>query len=75
EKAKKLLADAGYPDCFEFDMVTRPDPIWELNTAQVLAEQFKDIGVKRNTTDANYGIEVKVMHMTDNVRSSTPPSF
>ena len=48
DKAKKLLADAGYPDGFEFDMVTRPDPIWELNTAQVLAEQFKDIGVKIN---------------------------
>lgn len=48
EKAKKLLADAGYPDGFEVDMVTRPDPIWELNTVQVLAEQFKDIGVKIN---------------------------
>eukprot|EP01037_Dinobryon_pediforme_P020371 gene20371-20976_t len=47
-KAKKLLADAGYPNGFEFDMVTRPDPIWELNTAQVLAEQFKDIGVRIN---------------------------
>ncbi len=48
EKAKKLLADAGYPDGFEVDMVTRPDPIWELNTVQVLAEQFKDIGIKIN---------------------------
>lgn len=48
EKAKKLLADAGFPDGFEFDLVTRPDPIWELNTAQALAEQFKDIGIKIN---------------------------
>ncbi|WP_284315677.1 ABC transporter substrate-binding protein [Labrys miyagiensis] len=48
DKAKKLLADAGYPDGFEIDMVTRPDPIWELNTVQVLAEQFKDIGVRIN---------------------------
>jgi peptide/nickel transport system substrate-binding protein len=48
EKAKKLLADAGFPDGFEYDMVTRPDPIWELNTAQALAEQFKDIGIKVN---------------------------
>lgn len=48
EKAKALLAEAGYPDGFETDLVTRPDPIWELNTAQVLAEQFKDIGVKIN---------------------------
>ena len=48
EKAKALLAEAGYPDGFEFDMVTRPDPIWELNTAQLLAQQFKDIGVTIN---------------------------
>jgi peptide/nickel transport system substrate-binding protein len=48
EKAKALLAEAGFPDGFEFDMVTRPDPIWELNTAQVLVEQFKDIGLKIN---------------------------
>lgn len=48
DKAKQLLSDAGYPDGFEIDMVTRPDPIWELNTAQVMAEQFKDIGIKIN---------------------------
>ncbi len=48
DKAKKLLAEAGFPDGFEYDMVTRPDPIWELNTAQALAEQFKDIGIKIN---------------------------
>jgi peptide/nickel transport system substrate-binding protein len=48
EKAKKLLADAGYPNGFAIDMVTRPDPIWELNTAQVMAQQFKDIGVTVN---------------------------
>ncbi len=48
EKAKALMAEAGYPDGFEFDMTTRPDPNWEFNTAQVLAEQFKDIGVRVN---------------------------
>jgi peptide/nickel transport system substrate-binding protein len=47
-QAKQLLAQAGYPNGFEIDMVTRPDPIWELNTVQALAEQFKDIGVKVN---------------------------
>jgi peptide/nickel transport system substrate-binding protein len=48
EKAKALLAEAGFPNGFETEIVTRPDPIWELNTAQVLAEQFKDIGVTVN---------------------------
>ena len=45
-KAKQLLTEAGYPNGFEIEMVTRPDPIWELNTVQAMAEQFKDIGVK-----------------------------
>ena len=48
EKAKKLLAEAGFPNGFEYDLVTRPDPIWELNTAQSFAEQLKDIGIKVN---------------------------
>jgi peptide/nickel transport system substrate-binding protein len=47
-QAKKLLADAGFPNGFSFDMVTRPDPIWELNTAQAFAEQMKDIGITLN---------------------------
>ncbi|MBA3520384.1 MAG: ABC transporter substrate-binding protein [Rhizobiales bacterium] len=46
EKAKQLIAEAGYPDGFDYEMVTRPDPIWELNTAQALAEQWKEIGVR-----------------------------
>lgn len=45
-QAKKLLADAGYPDGFEYELVTRPDPIWELNTAQTFAEELKDIGIR-----------------------------
>ncbi|PBC03568.1 ABC transporter substrate-binding protein [Mesorhizobium sp. WSM3860] len=48
EKAKKLMADAGHADGFELDLVTRPDPIWELNTTQAMAEQLKDIGIKAN---------------------------
>ncbi|RUV89919.1 ABC transporter substrate-binding protein [Mesorhizobium sp. M1A.F.Ca.IN.020.32.1.1] len=48
EKAKKLMADAGHADGFEVDLVTRPDPIWELNTTQAMAEQLKDIGIKAN---------------------------
>ncbi len=48
EKAKALLAEAGYPDGFEVDMVTRPDPNWEFNTSQVMVEQLKDIGIRIN---------------------------
>ncbi len=48
EKAKALLAEAGYPDGFECEMTTRPDPHWELSTSQVIAEQLKDIGIRVN---------------------------
>ncbi|MBZ9873235.1 ABC transporter substrate-binding protein [Mesorhizobium sp. BR1-1-9] len=48
EKAKKLLADAGFPDGFEHDMITRSEPAYEVAMAQTLVEQFKDIGVKIN---------------------------
>ncbi|HEV7254740.1 MAG TPA: ABC transporter substrate-binding protein [Mesorhizobium sp.] len=48
EKAKALLAEAGFPDGFEVDMTTRPDPNWEFNTSQVMAEQLKEIGIRIN---------------------------
>jgi peptide/nickel transport system substrate-binding protein len=46
DQAKKLLAEAGFPDGFETEIVTRPDPAWEINAVQALVEQFNEIGVK-----------------------------
>lgn len=46
EQAKKLLAEAGFPDGFDTEIVTRPDPAWEINAVQALVEQFKEIGVR-----------------------------
>ena len=44
-KAKQLLADAGYPKGFEVEIITRPDPAWEINATQALVAQWKEIGV------------------------------
>lgn len=45
EKAKALLAEAGYPNGFSFTMTVPSNYQQHVDTAQVLAEQFKAIGV------------------------------
>ena len=45
EKAKKLLADAGYPNGFEFTIAVPSNMPPHIDTAQVLVEMFKEIGV------------------------------
>lgn len=48
EKAKSLLAEAGYPDGFTFTIKAPSNYQQHVDTAQVLAEQFKAIGVTAN---------------------------
>lgn len=45
EKAKALLAEAGYSDGLSFTMTVPSNYQQHIDTAQVLAEQFKKIGV------------------------------
>jgi peptide/nickel transport system substrate-binding protein len=45
EGAKKLLAEAGFPDGFEAELVCIKDPDWESKACNVMAEQWKEIGV------------------------------
>jgi peptide/nickel transport system substrate-binding protein len=45
DKAKELLAEAGYPDGFEFTITVPSNYTQHVDTAQVLSEQFKNIGV------------------------------
>jgi peptide/nickel transport system substrate-binding protein len=45
EKAKALLADAGYPDGFSFTITVPSNYQQHIDTAQVLVEEFKAIGV------------------------------
>ena len=46
ENAKALLAEAGYPDGFSFTITVPSNYQPHIDTAQVLVEQFKAIGVK-----------------------------
>ncbi len=45
DKAKALLAEAGYPNGFTFTLTVPSNYQPHIDTAQVVAEQFKNIGV------------------------------
>ncbi len=45
EKAKELLAQAGYPDGFSFTLTVPSNYQPHVDTAQVIAEQLKEVGV------------------------------
>ena len=45
EKAKALLMEAGYPDGFTFTITVPSNYQQHVDTAQILAEEFKKIGV------------------------------
>ena len=44
-KAKELLAEAGYPDGFEFTITVPSNYGQHVDTAQVISEELKEIGV------------------------------
>ena len=48
EKAKGLLADAGYPNGFEFTITVPSNYVPHINTAQVIVEQLKQVGITAN---------------------------
>jgi peptide/nickel transport system substrate-binding protein len=46
EEAKKLLAEAGYPDGVDVEITCKPDPAWELACVEALVEQWKEAGIR-----------------------------
>ncbi|MBR1641302.1 MAG: ABC transporter substrate-binding protein [Butyrivibrio sp.] len=54
DKAKELLAEAGFPDGFEFTITVPSNYTQHVDTAQVLSEQLKNIGVKANIQEIEW---------------------
>ena len=54
EKAKALLAEAGYPDGFEFTITVPSNYGQHVDTAQVISEQLKEIGVTANIQEIEW---------------------
>jgi peptide/nickel transport system substrate-binding protein len=44
--AKKLLTEAGYPNGLDLELSCKPQPAFELASAQALVEQWKDAGIR-----------------------------
>jgi peptide/nickel transport system substrate-binding protein len=44
--AKRLLAEAGYPDGIDLKIDSRADPDWFVATVQALVEQWKEAGIR-----------------------------
>ena len=45
-RAKRLLAEAGYPNGIDAEIVCRPQPAWELLAVQTMVEQWKEAGIR-----------------------------
>ena len=45
-KAKRLLAEAGYPGGIDVEIACKPSPPWELIAVQAMVEQWKEAGIR-----------------------------
>ncbi|MDW2876451.1 MULTISPECIES: ABC transporter substrate-binding protein [Bacillaceae] len=55
EKAKSLLAEAGYPDGFDITITTASTYPDMVDTAQILQQQWKEIGVNAEIKQIEWG--------------------
>ena len=46
DRARKLLAEAGYPNGIDVEIICRPQPAWELLAVQTMVEQWKEAGIR-----------------------------
>jgi peptide/nickel transport system substrate-binding protein len=67
-RAKRLLADAGYPNGIDTEIACKPQPPWELLAVQAMVEQWKDAGIR---------VKINVMPSTQywEVWTKTPFGF
>ena len=67
-RAKRLLADAGYPNGIDTEIACKPQPPWELLAVQAMVEQWKEAGIR---------VKINVMPSTQywEVWTKTPFGF
>lgn len=70
EKAKSLLADAGYPDGFEMTITVPSNYEPHVNTAEVLAELLKDLGITAKIQPVEWGTWVDDVYGNRNFQTT-----
>jgi len=67
-RAKRLLAEAGYPNGIDTEIACKPQPGWELLAVQAMVEQWKEAGIR---------VKINVMPSTQywEVWTKTPFGF
>jgi peptide/nickel transport system substrate-binding protein len=70
EKAKSLLVEAGYPDGFDFTITVPSNYEQHVDTAQVLVEQFKEIGVNATIQEVEWNSWLEDVYTNRNFQST-----
>ena len=70
EKAKQLLSDAGYPDGFEMDITVPSNYQPHVDTAEVVAQQLAQIGVKVNIKKVDWSTWLSEVYQNRNYQST-----
>ena len=70
EKAKQLLAEAGYPDGFEMDITVPSNYQPHVDTAEVVAQQLKAIGVTVNIKSVDWETWLNDVYLGRNYQST-----
>ncbi|WP_051197736.1 MULTISPECIES: ABC transporter substrate-binding protein [unclassified Butyrivibrio] len=69
-KAKELLAEAGYPNGFDFTITVPSNYTQHVDTAQVLVEQFKEIGVNATIQEVEWNTWLDDVYTNRNFQST-----
>lgn len=70
EKAKELLSDAGYPDGFEMDITVPSNYQPHIDTAEIIAEQLKAVGITVNIIPVDWDTWVQDTYVGRNFEST-----
>ena len=70
EKAKALLAEAGYPDGFEMTITVPSNYTPHVNTAQVLVEQLREAGIRATVQPVDWSTWLEDVYGNRNFQST-----
>ena len=69
-KAEALLAEAGYPDGFEFTITVPANYQQHVNTAQIIAEDLKRVGIKAEIQLVEWGAWLEDVYSNGNYETT-----